>query len=685
MLLWGLFGSLILAPSSAIATGDPGFNYTVTSNVYELNRGEYIALKVEYEAKQVGAINEGDQLTFTLPSILKDVTPKYPPEHIRDCSITENEETSQTEVTCTFGANMQSGLKGYMLLEATLSWKAEPGTLPIVVTIKNMVTTLDVTIVDPGNGGPKENLIEKWNGNLGFDENHNGVVTDPGKPIEYYIRVNGALKDLKNVKVVDYIPPGLELVEDSMKFYVDSPYEEENLLKKPPHWSVNNNEIHFDFGDIERAYFIRYEMKIVDLKPEYNNSAKITADGEKEYTAEIVKLGKTAGAINVLKKADKELLSSDQGSDQIVNYTIQFYSFGEFKQNSIVVTDLIDSRVDLIEDSIVVTDQFSYTYDPVEHKLTVTNDNRSIKAGEQPKIEYKVDFSRLEPGAKVSNIANVGNVPTNEVIVEKKGKDPEIPNPKPDPDPEGKIEIVKVDADDQNRKLEGAAFTLSRKNTEGELVVIASKTTDADGTAVFEGLKYDDYVIQETAAPKGYQLDGTKHSVSLQSPKVSLTFTNQKESTPNPKPDPDPDPDPETPYPWNPYPGTESPKPDPNHPIDPVEPVTPQNPNVPVEPTDEGELVTIVDEEVPRGQADGAEKPDLTDELLEEPAIIEETVSVETEAVPLAGLGDKVAAVDKLPQTGETSPTPYYWSGLGLSALGLLLLRGRKLKKNSQQ
>lgn len=55
--------------------------------------------------------------------------------------------------------------------------------------------------------------------------------------------------------------------------------------------------------------------------------------------------------------------------------------------------------------------------------------------------------------------------------------------------------------------------------------------------------------------------------------------------------------------------------------------------------------------------------------------------------IPLGGVTDPgtttAAAAATLPQTGESSPAPYYITGLTLAALGLLLSRTRTGKRKS--
>lgn len=78
----------------------------------------------------------------------------------------------------------------------------------------------------------------------------------------------------------------------------------------------------------------------------------------------------------------------------------------------------------------------------------------------------------------------------------------------------GALEVVKHAAGDNTVVLEGAVFSLYLNSgtadapVAGELVQ-SGLTTAADGTFLVEGLKAGEYVLVETAAPAGYQVDDT--------------------------------------------------------------------------------------------------------------------------------------------------------------------------------
>ncbi|MEC0282019.1 SpaA isopeptide-forming pilin-related protein [Terribacillus saccharophilus] len=76
----------------------------------------------------------------------------------------------------------------------------------------------------------------------------------------------------------------------------------------------------------------------------------------------------------------------------------------------------------------------------------------------------------------------------------------------------GSLEIYKVDSEDETVELEGASFDLL--TAAGEK--IASGKTDKEGKLQFNDLVPGDYIIKETEAPFGYDLDPTPKQVTIE-------------------------------------------------------------------------------------------------------------------------------------------------------------------------
>lgn len=96
--------------------------------------------------------------------------------------------------------------------------------------------------------------------------------------------------------------------------------------------------------------------------------------------------------------------------------------------------------------------------------------------------------------------------------------------------PVGSIQIQKFDKANADKALAGAEFAL--QTTDGQAVTdendqAITVTTNAEGRAVIENIKYGDYVLVEVKAPKGYELptgEAAKTAVSVKKDATTQTF-----------------------------------------------------------------------------------------------------------------------------------------------------------------
>lgn len=74
----------------------------------------------------------------------------------------------------------------------------------------------------------------------------------------------------------------------------------------------------------------------------------------------------------------------------------------------------------------------------------------------------------------------------------------------------GSIKVVKVDADNQAKKLPGVVFALIQNGKE-----IATATTDKNGVALFANLLYGNYIVKEKSTITGYVLSSEEKAVMI--------------------------------------------------------------------------------------------------------------------------------------------------------------------------
>ncbi|EPZ54997.1 hypothetical protein H477_4138 [[Clostridium] sordellii ATCC 9714] len=122
-----------------------------------------------------------------------------------------------------------------------------------------------------------------------------------------------------------------------------------------------------------------------------------------------------AGAINARKTVDKTSLK--KGDSQIVNYTIDFDCYGYFNKGYLNLTDKLDPRVKILD--VQAPKHFSVNIDKSTNTINVTNDIKQIEYGEPLQVKIKTDFSKVDDGSTINNIAKINNSTTNKVETKK--------------------------------------------------------------------------------------------------------------------------------------------------------------------------------------------------------------------------------------------------------------------------
>ncbi|HAT4308271.1 TPA: Cys-Gln thioester bond-forming surface protein [Clostridium perfringens] len=81
----------------------------------------------------------------------------------------------------------------------------------------------------------------------------------------------------------------------------------------------------------------------------------------------------------------------------------------------------------------------------------------------------------------------------------------------------GKIQIVKVDSENEEKPVQGAEFDIVAKNVIGvkEGTVVDHVVTNADGFAYSKDLRFGDYTFKEVKTPQGYWKSNAEYNMSI--------------------------------------------------------------------------------------------------------------------------------------------------------------------------
>ncbi|MFK4310247.1 choice-of-anchor A domain-containing protein, partial [Bacillus sp. RC242] len=141
--------------------------------------------------------------------------------------------------------------------------------------------------------------------------------------------------------------------------------------------------------------------------------------------------------------------------------------------------------------------------------------------------KYTLEETKAPEGYKAVEVTVKVNVVANEVAKQ------EVLNEKVKEKITGQVEITKIDANDTDKKLEGAVFEILKDG-----IKIDTLTSDKNGKATSKKLEPGDYVLKEVQAPGGYNLSDKGIEFTISNEKVEvikLQITNEKETGKGPE------------------------------------------------------------------------------------------------------------------------------------------------------
>ncbi|WP_283749675.1 MSCRAMM family protein, partial [Bacillus mycoides] len=141
--------------------------------------------------------------------------------------------------------------------------------------------------------------------------------------------------------------------------------------------------------------------------------------------------------------------------------------------------------------------------------------------------KYTLEETKAPEGYKAVEVTVKVNVVANEVAKQ------EVLNEKVKEKITGQVEITKIDANDTDKKLEGAVFEILKDG-----IKIDTLTSDKNGKATSKKLEPGDYVLKEVQAPEGYNLSDKAIEFTISNEKVEvikLQITNEKETGKGPE------------------------------------------------------------------------------------------------------------------------------------------------------
>lgn len=345
-----------------------------------------------------------------------------------------------------------------------------------------------------------DDIVDKVNKVYRVDERGNRTaipaVETIGNQVDYVIDVNRNFHEVKNVNIFDELPEDTSIVPGSLKIVtVDVKNHYTTVTDKFKGNIVDKDRnINIYVGDTNYWYKVYYTLRIDDIHRIYNNKATVTADRINQTTVCPAKLQSGPGALNAWKEVDKTVV--DKNGDQTVTYNIVFDSEGFFDKGNIKISDKINPDVKILK--VEPSEQFSVSVDKNTNTVNIVNDKKDIKYGEVSQIKIVTDFTGVEEGTTIENVAKikVGSESVNtRAVYTKKGY---------------RFKATKIDAINKTG-LKNVKFQLLDSSKK----LIKSIASDENGIITSPIDKPGDYYIKEIQTIDGYKLDSKEIKLTI--------------------------------------------------------------------------------------------------------------------------------------------------------------------------
>lgn len=358
--------------------------------------------------------------------------------------------------------------------------------------------------------------------------------------------MNYDLKTLTDIQVNDPILGNQNLIEDSVTIHYANLGGGSNQAEKGDQVDEGdytltiadgsiNVHIH---GETERAYWIEFKTSLEGelIEKEYNNLATVSSEGRED-----IHLDNTVSINHGGSYVEKSGLQS--GS--VIDWKIDINAGQSFVQNAAI-------KDEQSADQILLEDSFALYSTNVNERGVISKADPLVK-GE----DYTIEIDTADDGSQTFDLAfnddideayileyqsfiNTGNGETvsnsvtfsgenittetvesgESIVVRQTGGGGTGSGER------GSLEVIKVDAIDNEKVLDGAVFTLF--DSEGEIELRTVETAE-DGRALFNNLRYGDYILIESEAPEGYVVGiEDEKSVTVDAESTTVMIENEQ-------------------------------------------------------------------------------------------------------------------------------------------------------------
>ncbi|MCC0635064.1 MULTISPECIES: SrtB-anchored collagen-binding adhesin [unclassified Clostridioides] len=314
---------------------DHGFIVKINNDAIETESMKKITFNLTYTPTSKG-IKAGDSITFKVPDVFNKVNLDYTSECF-------DKTESNGEYTLTFRElpNGQSVMQGKIGLEAYVNKVNEETSAKIHIETTGKIESGNGDVDIEIKPGDKED-IEEAKGTLKklVEGRESTTVFMPvkNKDVNYTIQVNEKEEELKDITLYDELPEGMTLIKDSVSIVASNGKEVSDF-----NIEQGENSISVTFGDIDKAYTVKYKARISDENAKhgnkYKNIARLESAGNKVQEDDAIVSIFDRGNDYLLTKGHSGATNITQVG-QVINYQI---SINDDKSpvSNVVITDNI--------------------------------------------------------------------------------------------------------------------------------------------------------------------------------------------------------------------------------------------------------------------------------------------------------------------------------------------------------
>ncbi|EOH93913.1 MSCRAMM family protein [Enterococcus pallens] len=371
---------------------------------------------------------------------------------------------------------------------------------------------------------------------------------------DWLVLLNSKGTKFNMTKMADTLPAGTELVPGSLRFeevtseamltniqnYLRYDY---NLVPEgddayPTKIDTENNQVNLEFAKLgEKRVYVKYKTRIKRdwyIYQRLDNKAEVTYDSQTPAVYQY-----TVYASNYDYALQKSA-AKDPAKENVANWTLQTRNISSYMpvENPVISDTLTPGTTNAAYDptSFVVTDastgekistdHYRLTFEGNSFKLTFSD----YKAENNIKVTYKTisEFPGLVKNQSQIDSASYGGLNiyyrqanTSVNLSFTSGSGSGVVKT-------ADLTVIKVNQEDESKVLEGATFEiLTADGSETGL----KADSNVDGEVTFTGLPLGDYLLKESKAPNGYEINAeyaTGKLINLTENMEAIKVTNAK-------------------------------------------------------------------------------------------------------------------------------------------------------------